>query len=313
MIVNLIRDGVVTIGETKLGIVRSEIGSKSIRSGAAMAMYLEGTPVFSIMLVGHWSSTAFLKYIRKQVQEFSHIISYHGGERSSAISYPFVCAHHVHFVNFCQLEGILQGDSFGRVFPVVVRHYEAQTDAKFVTVKGTGFPKYGFFQAFFDAEKGCAIARRSLKVMLKALSGIRPEGEFLGPTALMEALMEVENITNATDAKYNVNNVHLLNEVNLCDPSEVSKHPKLSVALASKIGSNLILRIPRGYGDDCQFQEGACNFVVLDESDGSIYFYSRVLGTEWCGSLIQGWPCNVGEEEAEEDNDGFSSSGGGKR
>jgi hypothetical protein len=24
------------------------------------------------MLIGHWSSLAFLKYIRKQVQEFSH-------------------------------------------------------------------------------------------------------------------------------------------------------------------------------------------------------------------------------------------------
>jgi hypothetical protein len=75
MIVNLIRDGIVTIGETKLGINWSEIGSKSIRSGAAMAMYLAGTLVFMIMLVGHWPSTAFLKYIRKQVQEFLHGIS----------------------------------------------------------------------------------------------------------------------------------------------------------------------------------------------------------------------------------------------
>ncbi len=75
MIVNLIRDGIVAIGETKHGINQSEIGSKSIRSGAAMAMYLAGTPVFSIMLVGRWPSTAFLKYIRKQVQEFSHGIS----------------------------------------------------------------------------------------------------------------------------------------------------------------------------------------------------------------------------------------------
>jgi hypothetical protein len=40
-----------------------------------MAMYLAGTPVFSIVLVGCWSSTAFLKYIRKQMQEFLHGIS----------------------------------------------------------------------------------------------------------------------------------------------------------------------------------------------------------------------------------------------
>ncbi len=40
-----------------------------------MAMYLTGVSVFSIMLIGRWSSTAFLKYIQKQVQEFSQGIS----------------------------------------------------------------------------------------------------------------------------------------------------------------------------------------------------------------------------------------------
>ena len=75
MIANLCLNGVVMIGETKLGIRRSEIGTRSIRSGAAMALYLAGVPVFSIMLVGRWSSTAFLKYIRKQVQEFLQGIS----------------------------------------------------------------------------------------------------------------------------------------------------------------------------------------------------------------------------------------------
>jgi hypothetical protein len=37
-----------------------------------MAMHLAGVPIFSIMLIGRWSSTAFLKYIQKQVQEFLH-------------------------------------------------------------------------------------------------------------------------------------------------------------------------------------------------------------------------------------------------
>jgi hypothetical protein len=54
---------------------RSEIGTRSIRSGAAMVMYLAGVPVFSIMLIGIWSSTAFLRYIRKQIQEFLQGIS----------------------------------------------------------------------------------------------------------------------------------------------------------------------------------------------------------------------------------------------
>jgi hypothetical protein len=75
MISNLLKDGVVDIGETKLGIQCLEVGTHSIQSGAAMAMYLAGVPIFSIMLIGRWSSLAFLKYIRKQVQEFSQGIS----------------------------------------------------------------------------------------------------------------------------------------------------------------------------------------------------------------------------------------------
>jgi len=75
MTTDLCRDGVVAIRETKLGIRRSEIGTRSIRSGAAMAMYLTGVPVFLIMLIVRWSSTAFLKYIQKQVQDFLQGIS----------------------------------------------------------------------------------------------------------------------------------------------------------------------------------------------------------------------------------------------
>ena len=75
MVANLLKDGVIAIGETKLGIHCSEVGTHSVRSGAAMAMYLARVPIFSIMLIGCWLSLAFLKYIRKQVQEFSFDIS----------------------------------------------------------------------------------------------------------------------------------------------------------------------------------------------------------------------------------------------
>eukprot|EP00957_Ditylum_brightwellii_P170636 12988958-Ditylum_brightwellii.AAC.1 len=40
-----------------------------------MAMYLANVPVFTIMLIGRWSSDAFLVYIRKQVQDFTKGIS----------------------------------------------------------------------------------------------------------------------------------------------------------------------------------------------------------------------------------------------
>jgi hypothetical protein len=54
-----------------LNIKPDECGLHSLRSSSAMAMYLNGIPVYTIMLLGRWSSDAFLRYIRKQVTEFS--------------------------------------------------------------------------------------------------------------------------------------------------------------------------------------------------------------------------------------------------
>jgi hypothetical protein len=51
------------IGEAELGFKTHEIGTHSIRLGAAMAMYLTGVPIFTIMLLRRWSSDAFLCYI----------------------------------------------------------------------------------------------------------------------------------------------------------------------------------------------------------------------------------------------------------
>ena len=56
------------IGEDRLGFKPHEVGTHSLKSGAAMAMYLEEVPVYSIMLMGRWSSDSFLRYIRKQVE-----------------------------------------------------------------------------------------------------------------------------------------------------------------------------------------------------------------------------------------------------
>jgi hypothetical protein len=70
-----IRAAVETIGEDVLGYKADEVGTHSLRSGSAMAMYLVGVPVYTIMLIGRWSSDAFLRYIRRQVQEFSQGVS----------------------------------------------------------------------------------------------------------------------------------------------------------------------------------------------------------------------------------------------
>jgi hypothetical protein len=71
-ITNALRDAILAIGEDSLHIAANKIGTHSIHSGAAMAMFLGGCPVFLIMMIGHWSSDAFLRNIRKQVKEFNH-------------------------------------------------------------------------------------------------------------------------------------------------------------------------------------------------------------------------------------------------
>jgi hypothetical protein len=53
------------LGQDNLEFHHNQIGLHSARSGAAMAMYLAGVPVVTIMLLGRWSSNAFLRYIKK--------------------------------------------------------------------------------------------------------------------------------------------------------------------------------------------------------------------------------------------------------
>ena len=52
-----------SIGKEKLGFKPKDIGTYSNRCADAMAMFMDNTPVYMIMLVGRWSSDAFLKYI----------------------------------------------------------------------------------------------------------------------------------------------------------------------------------------------------------------------------------------------------------
>ena len=59
-------------GENRYGINESELGTRSIRSGAAMALAIQGSASDQkIMMLGRWKSTAFLHYIRPQVLEWA--------------------------------------------------------------------------------------------------------------------------------------------------------------------------------------------------------------------------------------------------
>ena len=54
-----LRDAVRAIREDKLGFKSEQVGTHSQRSGAAMALYLWEFPVYTIMMIGRWSSDAF--------------------------------------------------------------------------------------------------------------------------------------------------------------------------------------------------------------------------------------------------------------
>jgi hypothetical protein len=66
-----LRAAVIQYGETRLGFPASRIGTHSLRSGAAMAMFLAGVPVETIQLIGRWRSQTFMRYIRIQVQQMT--------------------------------------------------------------------------------------------------------------------------------------------------------------------------------------------------------------------------------------------------
>jgi hypothetical protein len=74
-ITNALQYAILAIGEDTLHIAANKTGTHSICLGVAMAMFLGGCPMFLIMMIGCWSSDAFLGCIRKQVKEFNHDIS----------------------------------------------------------------------------------------------------------------------------------------------------------------------------------------------------------------------------------------------
>jgi hypothetical protein len=72
---NTLRAAAASIGETALGFPIAQIGCHSLRSGSAMTMYLAHVPVTTIQLIRRWKSSAFLRYIREQVDCFTSNIS----------------------------------------------------------------------------------------------------------------------------------------------------------------------------------------------------------------------------------------------
>ena len=75
-ILNIIRNTCSSFGgQAAFGFDSHEIGNKSIRSGAAMALFINDVSTAKIMILGRWSSDAFLAYIRPQVLEWTSNMS----------------------------------------------------------------------------------------------------------------------------------------------------------------------------------------------------------------------------------------------
>jgi hypothetical protein len=62
-------------GKPTFGFSPNEIGNRSLRSGAAMSLFLKNHSTAKIMILGRWSSDAFLVYIRPQVLEWTNNMS----------------------------------------------------------------------------------------------------------------------------------------------------------------------------------------------------------------------------------------------
>jgi hypothetical protein len=71
-VIAAMKDAIQAIGDDVLHIKKEEIGTHSIRLGAAMAMFFGNCSVCLIMMIGCWSSN---QYIQKQVEQFSHNVS----------------------------------------------------------------------------------------------------------------------------------------------------------------------------------------------------------------------------------------------
>ena len=69
MTTNSLRAGPLSFGEERLGLSHKEVGTHSIQSGFSMELYLAKVYPGTIMIMGRWESSAFLRYIRIQVSD----------------------------------------------------------------------------------------------------------------------------------------------------------------------------------------------------------------------------------------------------
>lgn len=154
----------------------------------------------------------------------------------------------------------------------VVHPFVAKPLNEFVSVKAYNYDQDPqFFQAFIAAAPKNKIVKKSLDIMLGMLKGTHAARglSLLGTQSMQDAWAEVAEEDSAYASHGRNNKVYLLSEENLHDDG------------------NGFDKLPVQENDGMPlFSEGTCDFFVSDQEEGSAYFYSRIVGTTFCGKLL---------------------------
>ena len=71
----VLRADKIRVVEARLGFAPEVVGTHSLRSGGAMAMYITRVPDRMIMFIGRCHSLGSMVYIQQQISYFSEIVS----------------------------------------------------------------------------------------------------------------------------------------------------------------------------------------------------------------------------------------------
>jgi hypothetical protein len=167
----------------------------------------------------------------------------------------------------------LNGGYYFDVDLLAVHPVSPADSISFATVRGTGWPKHGFFQAFTASAPGHPILKKSLDTLLEVYTGKRKRKGWIGPETMQIAYEMYRNKTSPEEVS---RDLLLLDEVAIKNAKKVKYCP------------DYISALPKQTPNPAAFRSGVCDHVVYDHS--TQYFYSRVNGTAWCGARPGGFP-----------------------
>ena len=167
---------------------------------------------------------------------------------------------------------------------LVVHPFIASAANQFVTVKWAWYEQDPqFFQAFIAAAPRNKIIKKSLTIMLELLNGSRTkrgggEMHMIGTQAMQEAWAEAAEEDSSIESHGKDNEVYLLSEHRLASSNSYL------LPQAEGVGKSYS-KLP--YIDqEIGYTHITCNFFVADDDEGSVYFYSHILGAEDCGKPL---------------------------